>query len=399
MSATLDALQSGSGPFLTTVVLVEGYPDAITDGDPAAVVTALAACTLPGFTDYITAIVGLRVTWDMRGEIDPRDPFTDPPALKFEVMEALDDQGDLTDRFGMMVHRRGGGDETFLRETCDCNDTTLHVLSNDAFDAFGLVNVGPEAIVYTTRSNSPERFTGLTRGVYNPFHTSTGARFARHHEAIDINTQTGDPIGVKLPPRVTEYLRGFVGRGVAVYLLMEDPATGALTPPDDGGHRGFVGYVHGVEQTKTGATVVSCEHGLRRIYETVLLRDPFTAQIAEGITLTTGQTFSASTVRQNGGTTTSNEADDLVVVAGAPADAYEIQAGRYTVYELGDRINAWLLQAKTDTNLTFEVRYYGVTPTSGGTLRSRLAQRDATAGASIIRRTKLRFPSAYMARF
>ena len=63
MGASLDSLNADAGVRFSTVVMIEGYQHALTDGGPAAVYTALAASSAP-FTSYVSVLHGLSMKWE-----------------------------------------------------------------------------------------------------------------------------------------------------------------------------------------------------------------------------------------------------------------------------------------------------------------------------------------------
>ena len=374
-TTTYDALTTSNGCAICYVAIIEGYPYALTDGDPTQV---LAACTggLAGH-DVLDVLHGLCVMWDQRDRADPWKPITDPPALRFRVVPGCNTAGAVVDTFGRDVFRRTAAHETYLRGDIDQNDTTITVASTSGFASSGVAYIGGEAFTYS--GVTATTFTGVTRATYAPFQNEAGAAFSRTHKTFDPASMTGDPLGVHLQPIVSSTPRnGIVGRQVGIWILLKT-ATGYTTTTQ--GHLAFAGVIAEASEDESGATNVAAEEIRRKVYETPLLRDQFKAKIAEGIVLKTSMPhFTLDTWRDP----TQGDADDLVIVSGAPASANEIQAGLYTASEIGDAIQAWLQSEKAAARILFNVRYTAMVPVDGG-WRAMFEYEDPTTTANISR--------------
>ncbi|MBL8623786.1 MAG: hypothetical protein JNK64_20930 [Myxococcales bacterium] len=329
---TLTALEAG-GCEVVYVVQIEGYDAILATGRAAAALAAWQASDAAGHSEVNRAFGGLSVIFDQNTAASPWEPFGQPPICRLAVIADIDANGDLSDDFAVDVFKRSGGTETHLTGTLAPDATTVAVRSAGSFASSGVAHVGPEAIFYSGKTGTS--FTGATRGVYCPHHTDGGGRFARSHIVRDLTTATGDPVGVGLPPLVTDEPRGFVGRWVGVWLCRV--VDGAVEVSEQS-HLAFAGKIAGITEGENGETVIECEHALRSIFETKLMGDPFTSTVADGVYVATGMEFNARTIRG----TSAKTATPLVVVSGAPASANEIQAGPYSAERLAQSIMAWL---------------------------------------------------------
>lgn len=391
---TLDSLNTKPGVAVQIVVAIEGIPYLLTDGDAAAALTAFQSSNFAGHTDYTSALGGLSAHWDMRNKIDPWKPFTEPSTFTFRVVPATNSSGVLVDTFGVAVGRRIPATETRLADTAvDCDATAIVVKRADDFAASGDICLGPETIGYSSRDTGTDTFTVAARGKYHPFHVEDESRFARTHKPIPLATATGDPLGVRTQIVVGSAPVTWIGRWVGVWLL--ERAGGMLDIPGDTGHMAFAGVIVEIGEDDQGATVVTLEDPRRRIFETALLRDQFTAQLKDGYYLAAGQTFIVATSRDG---SAPGIADPLVVVAGVPASANEMQAGFYSAGELADAINAWMASEKTATRILFNCRYVGFTSVSEG-LRATWTYSDSTTTAGVARSATLTLPSTPVAGF
>ena len=393
MGTTLTALNTGNTA-IVYVAMIEGCPYILTSGDPLEAYTAWTASTLATFGITHDALGGLVVDWGgMNQEVMPWKPFGDQPSCRLIVGQGADGvtNSGVVDTFGVLVHKRSGGHETIMDAgaSMDCNDLTLNGRHASGFAASGAVYVGPEAMYYSSVNGANGAFTISTRGAHSPFQTEGGAAFARTHKASDPTTSTGDPVGVTVPPLISDEPRSWIGKWVGVWILRN--SGGVYDLPEEG-HLAFAGTIASVGSDDVGRTVIELDHALTRVMETVIHRDQYTARLAEGCNLVVGQQFGAKT-----GTVIA-EADALTVVSGAPASVNEIQAGRYTIQEIADAINAWLRSEKAAANIDYHCQYTAMfTDTSGG-IRARWEFQDP-ALSSTFHTAFLVFPSEEIARF
>ena len=397
MGTTLTALNTGYSA-VTFVAMIEGFPYVLTSGNPDATFAAFDGSMVLGLNDIDDAIGGLTVDWGgMSQMVDPWKPLGDAPTLRLVVAPGRGSQlyGDVTDIVGETIHKRQGGHETLMAAgaSVDCNDLTLNGRHSSGFAASGVVYVGPEAMVYTSVTGGGA-FTISTRGHHSPFQTATGARFARTHKASDPTATTGDPVGVTIPPLISDEPRNWIGKWVGVWILRD--SGGALDLPEEG-HLAFAGVIASVGSDDAGRTVIELDHALTKMQDTVIHRDQFRAQLAEGVALSVGQSFGCTTATFFT-TTTQGVADALTVVSGTPASVNEIQAGRYTCQEIADAINAWLRSEKAAGNILLNCQYVAYFSDASGGIRARWEYNISTADADL-HEAVLTFPSVEVARF
>ena len=377
MGTTLTALQAG-GCALDFVVQIEGYATILTTGDAGDALTAWGLSSHDGQADISAAFSGLAVHFDQGTSANPWEPFGQPPICRLTIVQGLDSKDTLSDRFAVDVFKRSGGDETTLTASVTPTATTLAVRSTTSFASTGTVMVGPEAISYGGKTSTS--FTSCVRGRYTPFNVDGGDRFGRSHVVRDALTATGDLVGVGLPPLVSEEPRTWIGRWVGVWICRRTET--GIDGPDEA-HLAFAGTIASVAEGGNGETLIDLEHAQRKINETRVMSDPWSAKLADGFYLGlvgTGGSgdnqFTAKTTRD----TSTLTANPLTVVSGAPASVNEIQAGTYTSAEIAQAITAWLQSEFAAGRLNFSTSYTDAFSTSDGP-RGVLSFSDGTAGA------------------
>ncbi len=346
MGTTGTAIAADDGFDYQTVVLIEGYENAITDGPTAAVVTALSG------TEWSAAIGGLSVNWDLEQQLDPWAPEPDVSSISFSVMDVN------ADEFGIAAFGTARGFRTLLNGDIDCNDTTVTVLSTAAFASSGTIHIDTEAITYSGKTGTT--FTGCTRGRYSPLKASSEAnmRFGKPHANGTISG------GVTLPTAVTSVQSTWPGRAVAIYLLRR---TGSTLDVIAQGQRVWAGRIAGIRDEANGLAIVECEDGRSWFRDCVLLRDQWRARIAEGVYLRPGLRFEAWDAEA----ASRLDANDLVVTTSASGDN-EIEAGITTLQDLSNALNNWLLAEKVAARLNMFWRFDPQISTDDGS-RSRFS--------------------------
>lgn len=315
---TLAALQAGSLAY-KLVVAIEGYPYLLTDASTAAAVTAHGG-------DWTQALAGLVVDLKQSQKIDPWDPLQGGGTATLYVPQGPDDQ------FGIDTHKTSGGIETELSTTVDRNDS-LAVRSNALFSAAGDAYIGTEAIAYTGKV-ATTGFSGVTRGKYSPFAAGgTGTpRFTHDHRVGSLDYATA------LAPIVSTDPRTWVGRWVGIWAHVITSSSGDICSKAEA-HLLFAGKVVEIrDDPETMCTVVQLRHVLDVVKETVVGRDQYEAEIAQGIYLNAGLKFSMSDGIAG---STVYTATDLVVVASGAAGANQVDAGYYTLDEIYSFLNNW----------------------------------------------------------
>ena len=369
MGTTLTDLASLASVTMRIVIAIEGYGYLLTDGDPAAAVTAWAA------TDYTQALGGLAVRWAHQQALSPWEPFAGPsPSLAFSVMDA---SGTNADTFALAVFKREGQVTSQLTADVTPTSTSIVVRSSDAFAASGTLYIGSEAIGYTTNTTATETFSGLTRGKWSPFKTESGGGFARTHRAA--SSIEGFDADATTSTAVADAPLEWRGRRVGVWLHRE---RGGVLDTRAEAHLAFAGEIADITDDADTRTVVQCTGIIDAVRSAVVLREQWRARLQDGIYLDAGVRFSATDFRAwtSAGTAyvDEGEASDLVVVAAGATAPYQINAGQYTGEQIADAINDWLAKARDDGDLLLQQNFtYLITDTSGSP-RSQLSYVDPT---------------------
>lgn len=326
MGTTLAALQSGSSA-VRMVAVIEGCEYVLAE-DTTGVAAAYASTSYD--SGGVSVLGGLFVELRNSQSIDPYKPFTQGGSCRLRV---LDVSGTGADTFGILVNKRTAGAETTLKNTCDRNDTTITVYSTTGFDNAGTIYIGTEAIKYTGKTGTT--FTGCTRGLYSPLGCaasgSGGIRFGGHHRVGQ------DPEQVLMTPVVSAQPRVWLGRRVSVFLHTITSSTTINSRAD--AQLVYAGRIVEIDDDpNTFHTVLTLEHIASEFSDGVIGKNMFGATIPEGITLVTGRTFVFGTVKNGVGIF----ANDLVVVASGASGTNQIDAGRYSLSMLCEKLSAWL---------------------------------------------------------
>lgn len=321
---TIEKLEAGSFA-RKWVVAIEGCPYLISDAPSAAVLAAYAG------RDWTQVLGGLRVELNNDQSIKPFEPFTSTGSCTIRVQDE-----DGTDVFGKFVARRAGGDETTITSTVDRNDTTINVRSTSGFDSSGEVYIGTECIGYTGTTASS--FTGCTRGKYSPLGAalsgSGGARFGNHHR---VGTDSNH---VQMNPVVSSIPRVWLNKRVVVNLHTWDAVNQTINARAEA-QRVFAGRISGIsdDHNDVGTTIIEIVHAMDEMRNATVFRDQLIAEIAPGLAVLEGKQF---VFTEGIGSSAANVANELVVVAGTPANTNEMQAGTYEPPELCEVLNRWL---------------------------------------------------------
>lgn len=336
--STLGRMQNGS-IVAKLVVCIEGVDIVLSDCDS----TAAIQLAMKG-TDWESADVlsGLFVELQNTQSITPDSPFSGSGRCMIKVLDT-----DGTDRFGVLVHKRTAGDKTTLTTTADRNDTTLNVAYGSDFPASGDAFLGVECFGYTGRD--ADSFNTVTRGKYSPFGCDSsgtgGARFPRYHRV------STDPTTTLSNPVVSEVPRNWIGKHVGVWLHTWSESAQALNTHAQA-QLIFPGRIVGIsDDPDTFCTTLEVEH-ISEVFKTgVVGRDLLAGEIAPGMQLIEGRTFSFFDWILTSTTATAKHATDLVVVASGASGAYEVNEGYYDGDELCSILSRWLAQAKADADI------------------------------------------------
>lgn len=329
MGTTLNAFLAGSFAY-KYVVAIEGCRYLLTNATPAQALAAWAG------TEWTEAIGGLFVDLNRGQSIGPFKAFAGGEVTTLRVTP------NASDRLGREMRRRGTGARTSLKATLDSDDDTIPVASTAAFPpAPGELHMGVECCSYT--GTTPTSFTGVTRGLYSPFRTSTGGGLGRPHRAGFTSAYN-----TTIEPVVSEHKRTWIKAQVGIWIHRE---VGGVLDSRAEAHLVFAGAIEEArDDAQTGQVVIALIDVVDKFGDATLMRDQFKARIAEGIYLRArgpndpGAKFFL-TEKYTSGFFTKNTAEPLEVVVGATG-TNKLEQGYYTVSEIASAINAWLAGEK-----------------------------------------------------
>lgn len=322
-ASTLLTMQTAGSLSSKWIALIEGCKYVVTDcNDTDAVHAALHG------TDWenATVIPWLRVEMRNEQSITPLDSFV--PNMSRCLLRVGDD--DRQDTFGTFINRRMSGAETVLTATLDRVSSVINVKSTSGFPSSGEAFIGTECVGYDAIDATSLGGT-VIRGKYSPFSSGTGTRFPNHHRV------SKDTSHVMVEPVVSQYPRTWMGKRVGVWLHSWDGTS--LNARSDA-QLVFAGRLVSIaDDPNTFETILEIEPVLEEVRNAVIGKDMWSATIAPGIDIKEGRVFKFEDWKY---TYAVKEADDLVVVSGAPASTNEMQAGIYELEELCGVLSAWL---------------------------------------------------------
>jgi hypothetical protein len=326
-STTLSRMQAGS-LVSKLVVAIEGCQYLLSDAPQAAVLQAWAG------TDWTSVLGGLFVELKNSHTVQPWEPFTGAGSCQIQVIDT-----DNSDTFGILVNKRAAGAETELTATIDRNDTTIPVASTQDFTSSGTAYIGTEAVGYTGKTATS--LTGCTRGKYSPFGCapsgSGGNRFANHHR------KGQDSYHVQMRPIVSQLPRVWMGKRVGVWLHTWDPVAGTLNSRDEA-QLLYAGRIAGIaDDPNSFATTIDVEPVHEEIRNGVIGKDLFSAELAQGMFLVEGRTF---TFRDFKDGSVAKDANSLTVVASGAVGTNQINEGIYSLSLLCEKLSSWLAAEK-----------------------------------------------------
>ncbi len=295
--------------------------------------------------------------------MEPWKGSPDVSKLTFGVMPTANTAaGDI---FGRLAFAEAAGVSTDLTVALTCTTTTVTVQSTAAFAASGTVYIGTEAIAYTAKGGGGTTFTGCTRGKYAPL-TDDSTGMAHEHRIPVIGE------GITMPPKVTSLPRDWVGRWVTVWAHR---VVGGVLDVKAQAQRIWAGRITGKRDEANGCAYIDCDSVAGKLRDTTLLRDQYTARVAEGIYLRAGWKFNATDYSSG----TQLDATALSVVSSG-VGANEILEGLYTLSELLNALNDWLSAEKAAARLNF-MWDLGVSG-SGTDMRSKFTWSDTTSASN-----------------
>ncbi len=357
MGTTLTALQSGQAR-IVWVAAIEGFEYLLTDySDTAAVLTAWTGL------EWSQAASGLTVKGDMSQRLDPWSSFTAAGSMTLAIQP--DASNDIT---VAMFREAPALTDVYLSSDLTASGTTVTVPSTTGFSS--PIYIGNERITYS--GTTATTFTGCTRGRMHPFSTASGTanRFGTQHRATTSSTT------VSIPPIVSGNPRRWVGKWVGVWA--HRVVNGVLDTKAEA-QCVFAGRIVSIaDDANTGCAVIDCKHVAEVVKDTVIGRDTWRANVAEGIKILEGDRF---VYRDRYGAVAWATAAPLICVTGA-SGANEIEPGRYTVTEIASAINEWLASERAALTILGNVEMAGPILLDDGTHAMRLACAHSTAAST-----------------
>lgn len=377
---TLEKMQAGSFAH-KWVVAIEGCPYLFSDAPSATVLNAYAG------RDWTQVHPNLFVELHNDQSITPLEVFTTTGNCTLRILD------DGNDTIGTFIARRQGGDATTLTATIDRDATTIPVKNTTEFSSTGTIYIGTEAISYTGKTASS--FTGCTRGLYSPFGTAQsgagGIRFGNHHRVgSDINH-------VQLNPVVSSIPRVWIGKRVSVRMHTWDAENGTINSRAES-QLMFAGRITALsdDHEQVGITVIEIEHAMAEFRNATIGKDLYHGEVAPGVTLLTGREFNFREKIYLPAGSIINNANALVVVAGAPASTNEIQTGRYSLTEIAEALSRWLAGEKTATRIDGYHSFASPVSSSEG-LRTRVTSNIVNATSNVYTACLMNMPSEVFA--
>ena len=326
--STLDALKATGGFRGSLAIAIEGYDKLLTDSsDTAGLLTAWAA------TPWTEALSGAEIAGEVIEEFVPwHDRF---PGASLSVLV----RPDQADTFASAVFGTRKGVETQLVGNLSAapGPGGIPVRTTAKFASSGSIHIDTEHIQYTAVDS--DSFDLATRGHFSPFNRlgSTDHRFAQNHRVFEDSEHHTTYAEVSSEPRV------WIGRWVGIWVHR---IAGTEWDLKEDAHLLYAGRIVGVHDTSEG-TRLDLNHILSEAFEKRIFQNPVHGTIKEGLVLGTGDKITISELYSTP-TWTRNEAEIPVVTT--PANVRELEAKRYTVWELISAINDALSSLKISTS-------------------------------------------------
>jgi hypothetical protein len=355
MGTTLTALQSGNTS-IQWVAVIEGFEYLLTDGDPAAALTAWAGL------EWSQAASGLAVAGDWSQRLDPWEAFTAMGSMRLSLQpDAANDIAAAFFRDAPVLT------DVYLAADLTASAGTITVPSTSGFTS--PIYIGNERITYS--GTTATTFTGCTRGRMHPFSTQGGTpnRFGTQHRA------TTSPTTVSIPPIVSGTPRRWIGKWVG---LWAHRVAGGVLDTKAEAQLVFAGRIVSITDDESGCAVIECKHVAEVVKDTVIGRDTWRAQVAEGVQLVAGDRF---IYRDRYGAAGWSNATALSCVVGA-SGPNQVAPGRYTVTEIASRVNEWLAAERAATRILGNVELSGPIAFSDGTYRMSITCAHSAAAAT-----------------
>jgi hypothetical protein len=324
MGTTLASLQDDDGLQVCFVIAIEGYSYLITDyKTPADLFTASTGWHGSGWT---TALGGLSLEGVVfEQSITPWDNKIKGNEISFSVMDATG-----TDQFGIDVFKAGGGNETALAVTMtNAQTTSIKVKDVTNFASSGAAYIGTERINYTSKDAGTNELKTLTRGVYSPFQTDSGANFGRQHT---INTKMGT---VPAPTKVTDVPRVWIGKWVGIWMHR---VVGGVLDTKANAELVHAGKINGIQDSSNGNTVVSVGSVLDVVKDATIMHDQYIGRAKKGIYIDTDFWLEySSDLTVYGGTAQSKKTE---LFTATTSDL--VEGNWYSVDDFVNIFNEWL---------------------------------------------------------
>lgn len=332
MGTTLTAIESQHGVALHYVLAIEGFEYLLTSGKPSKVVTAWASSA------WSKALPGLHVAGNFTQRWDPFGNELSVSSINCHV------QCDPTDIFGKAVFKSSPTFRAELTADFETNDTVINVKNTSALGSSGTVFIGGKSYSYSGKTSTT--LTGVASKLA-PIDTDTlsTGQFPGKHTATSSNS-INSPLKAK-PPEVTDVPKQWVGRTVALYLTREVDGVYDVKAQ---AHLVMAGQIADIYEGEPGRVSLLLEDFRRKIADTTLLQDQWTATPAKGFYFRDGDWISAKVVVISPIGTT-EPSSSLTCVTGA-SGTDEFEPGRYTAEEVCSLIADWLNNDATMSHAT-----------------------------------------------
>lgn len=266
MGTTLTALQNDDGLQICFVIAIEGYSYLLTDyRSPSDLFNSGEGWNGTGWS---SALGGVSLEGTVfQQSIIPWDCKIKGNQISFSVTDY-----DGNDQLGKDVFKIGAGNETALTSSALSNETTINVKDTSNFPSSGTIYIGTEEITYTGKTAAT--FTGCSRGKHSPFLNDSGADFGRTHL---VNTKLGNVVS---PVKVTDTPRVWIGKWCGIWL---HKVTGGVIDTKANAELIHAGKIISIQDSSSGATVLSVGSVLDTIRDSSILNDQFIGRVKKGI--------------------------------------------------------------------------------------------------------------------
>lgn len=383
MGTTRDAIRNDSGVQLAFVLVIEGYPWLICDGDTSGAVTAWSG------SQWSQARAGLEVSGGMAQKLEPWSNELPAGGMTFTI---------YGEDFAVDMFKAKPSIRSELTVSFDTSNSVpgFNMTVKDAglFSASDTVTIGNETFEVTgTPAGNTIAIAANGSGVFYPFTGNVGADNTgpgAHH--VPPNVLIGD-YQTNSPVYVTDAPATWLGKKVGLYVhRIRDGVWDTKAQAEVW----FAGLIDSIDTVGPLGTKLQCSGIQQLIADSVILQDQWSARALPGYVFNDGDYVWVRYYQDSGTTASNRSASFTAATPGTSADQFP--SGRYTAQEFGALLAKHLDDDGTIGNAgsSFTLRWSAYVFASDNGPRFELV---ATEGAAVLGKIEIVASDAAILRF